>query len=347
MVKSRSGKNGRFLLLCGVVAVSLFATGRGSGQSAGAVHSTLKQYCFQCHGGGLRAGGIDLAKLTAQESVAETFAQWEKVAAVLDEGRMPPKGLPRPGDAERRQVTAAIRATLADYAKKHDGDPGPVTVRRLTSGEYAYTIEDLTGVALNTGIDSSADSAGGEGFTNFGDVQFMQDVSFERYLRAAKTVAGHAVIGAGPIEFFRDAGETGFELSAITRIRDIYAAHAFRTVSGEGGRPFGLERYGKALYAAWRYKHRAALGEPKVTLKQLAAREGVMAPFVEHIWTVMNNPALGYPSSEVAARWRKLPAPGTAGNADAAARKGAEDIQTSLVTWRSWGGAAGGVGAGG
>ena len=44
-------------------------------------------------------------------------------------------------------------------------------MRRLTSAEYAYAIEDLTGVAIRVGIDASSDSVGGEGFTNFGDVQ--------------------------------------------------------------------------------------------------------------------------------------------------------------------------------
>src|SRR5262249_5887587 len=238
-----------------------------------------------------------------------------------------------------------------DYARKHDGDPGRVTVRRLTSGEYAYTIKDLTGLDLNVGIDSASDSVGGEGFTNFGDVQFMQDANLERYLAAAKIIADHAVIGSGPLEFFPHPGKSGFELSAITRIKDIYAANGFRTVSGEGGRPFGLEKYGKALYVAWQYKHRAALGAANATLRELAAREGVALHFAQHIWQVMNKTSLGYPSSEMVARWRKLPAPEANGKTIAAirsdARAGCDDIQKFLVTWPSWLFARGDVAAGG
>ena len=48
---------------------------------------------------------------------------------------------------------------------------------------------DLTGVDLKVGIDASSDSVGGEGFTNFGDVQFMQDAGIERYLEAASKLA--------------------------------------------------------------------------------------------------------------------------------------------------------------
>ncbi|MEP7340851.1 MAG: DUF1592 domain-containing protein, partial [Acidobacteriota bacterium] len=230
----------------------------------------------------------------------------------------------------------------------HDGDPGPVTVRRLTSGEYAYTIKDLTGLDLNVGIDSASDSVGGEGFTNFGDVQFMQDANLERYLGAAKLIADHAVIGSGPLGFFSDPGKTGFELSAITRIKDIYAANGIRTVSGEGGRPFGLEKYGKALFVAWQYRHRQALGEASASLKSLAAREGINPRFAQHIWQVMNKPAQGYPASEIAARWHKLPAPGAGSKITAAtARAGCDEIQKFMVTWPSWLFARGDVAAGG
>src|SRR5262245_9233464 len=260
---------------------------------------------------------------------------------------MPPKFMPQPSDSERAQAIAWVRGELSAYAKKHDGDPGEAPVRRLTSGEYAYTIKDLTGLDLNVGIDSSSDSVGGEGFTNFGAVQFMQDANLERYLAAAKIVANHAVIGAGPLEFFWSPGKSGFELSAITRIRDIYAANGFRTVSGEGGRPFGLDKYGKALFVAWQYKHRAALGRANVTLPALAAREGVPPRFAQHIWRVMNKSELGFPTSEVVARWRKLPVPGTGDKTIAAARAECVEIQKFIVSWPSWLFARGDLAAGG
>src|SRR5215470_12146019 len=288
-------------------AVSVLETTQGIDQSAAA--GIFRQYCFQCHGLTAPKAGMSLERLTAQGMVDENFRQWEKVAAALEQKAMPPKLMPQPSDAERAQAIAWVRAELSAYAKKHDGDPGEAPVRRLTSGEYSYTIKDLTGFDLNVGIDSSSDSVGGEGFTNFGAVQFMQDANLERYLAAAKIVADHAVIGAGPLEFFSHPGKSGFELAAITRIKDIYAANGFRTVSGEGGRPFGLEKYGKALFVAWQYMHRSALGEPNVTLPELAEREGVAPNFARHVWQVMNKTELGYPTSEIVARWRKLPAP--------------------------------------
>ena len=184
-----------------------------------------------------------------------------------------------------------------------------MTVRRLTSAEYAYAIRDLTGVDVKVGIDASSDAVGGEGFANFGDVQFVQDATVERYLEAARQVADHAVIGSGPLAFYTDPGKTGLELSALNRIQQLYAARGFRVVSGEGGRPFGFDRYAKAFYVAWYYRHRAALGDGAATLRGLAAREGITGRFAEHIWGVVNRAGTGFPSRLTIERWRTLPAP--------------------------------------
>jgi Protein of unknown function (DUF1592)/Protein of unknown function (DUF1588)/Protein of unknown function (DUF1587)/Protein of unknown function (DUF1595)/Protein of unknown function (DUF1585)/Cytochrome C oxidase, cbb3-type, subunit III len=302
---------------------------------AAASKAVFEQYCFQCHGEkGSPMAGVSLAKLTGRP-VGDNFQTWQKVVTVLDQNRMPPKGVPQPSDEQRQMALTWARTELADFANKNAGDPGRVTVRRLTSGEYGYAINDLTGLDLDLGRDSANDSVGGEGFMNFGDVQFMQDANLERYLETAKLVADHAVIGAGPLQFFEHPGKTGFELSAISRIKAIYATQGFRTVSGEGGNAFGLDKYRKAFYVAWRYQHRAALGEPNATFKLIADREGSSARFAQHIYEVMNKPSLSYPSSEVAARWHKFPAPGSPAN-DAAARAASKALEEYVTGWPSW-----------
>lgn len=334
------------MVACLFAALISGGNARGGEKPANA-SAMFRKYCYQCHGKAAM-GGVNLEDLAGHASVGEGFRQWQKVATVLEQKRMPPPKTPQPGEAERQQALMWIRGELDAYAKKHDGEPGNVTVRRLTSGEYGYAIQDLTGLELNWGIDATSDSVGGEGFTNYGDVQFMQEANVERYLSAAKRVADHAVIGAGPLEFFVDPGASGLEQSAITRIRKIYADFGFRTVSGEGGIPYGLDKYGRAFYAAWRYQHRTALGEPSADISRLAMKEGVPPQFAKHIWNVVNKPALGYPSSEVAARWKKLPAPGIDPKATAAkVRAECEAIQKFVTTWPSWLFARGDLAAGG
>src|SRR5215469_5054309 len=331
---------GHAALIAGACAVALLAwcyALRGADQPAPSPAPMFQQYCFGCHNNKLSTAGISLEKLTAAPTVAENYQAWERVISVLDQRRMPPKGMPQPSDDQRAHATGWIHTQLDAYIKAHSGDPGRVTVRRLTSGEYNYAIHDLTGFDIDLGIDASNDSVGGEGFTNFGDVQFMQDANLQRYLEAAKIVADHTVVGAGPLQFYEDPGKTGFEMSAMHRIKDIYTAFGFRMVSGEGGFSFGLERYAKALFAAWEYQHRAALGKPNATFTSLAANEEVTARFVEHIYRTMNRKDLMYPSTEMAARFDKLPAP-TADIAASltAARAACDELQKYVTSWPGW-----------
>jgi hypothetical protein len=276
--------------------------------------------------------GLNLEQLTST-SMGDHFQRWEKVATALESRRMPPAKMKQPTDAERADAVSWIRGEIKAYALKNAGDPGRVTVRRLTSGEYAYTVKDLTGLDFRADQDFVADEVGGEGFTNFGDVQFLQDSSLERYLASAKWVAARAVIGAGPLQFYQDPGRTGMELSAINRIYAIYNRYGFRASSGEGGTPFGLDRYSKALYAAWRFQHRAALGEPRVTLAQLSAREGLLAPFVEHIWGVLQKKDAQFPTAEVITRFQKLPA---APVEEAKIRSACDQIRDFMIEWPRW-----------
>lgn len=293
---------------------------------APAANSVLQQYCFQCHGKAAM-GGLNLEQISAQSSVAEHFQHWNKVASALEDRLMPPAKMPQPSEAQRKEAVSWIRARLNEAALKNAGDPGKVTVRRLTSAEYGYTIRDLTGLDFKTDRDFASDSVGGEGFTNFGDVQFMQDANLERYLESAKRVAAHAVIGAGPLQFFADPGKSGFELSAVSRIQAIYTANGFRSASGEGGKAYGLDRYGKAIYALWRFQHRAAMGEPKLTLEQAARREGVSIRFAQHLWKVLNEPNPTYPTLDAVQQWRQMP------KEEAKAREAALKLQTSIVEW--------------
>ena len=317
-----------------------------------AASAVLGEFCVDCHGKGKPKGGISVARLLdhpTPEGVAAEWEHWLAIADRLETRQMPPEDADAfPSDAQRAEAVSWIRAAFDRYDAQHAGEPGRVTVRRLTSAEYAYAIRDLTGIDIKVGVDASSDAVGGEGFANFGDVQFVQDASVERYLEAAKQVADHAVIGAGPLDFYGDPGKTGLELSALNRIEELYTTRGFRVVSGEGGRPFGFDRYGKALYAAWYHRHRAALGEPTVTLRTLAVREGITSRFAEHIAAAVNRQGTGYPARLTVDRWQALPSPGAdTAAAIAQARTDCDAIVKSLVTWPSWFFARGDLAAGG
>jgi hypothetical protein len=350
----------RLGLAAGVVLVIAVVLSAETGQSrqtadAGAGVRSLpratffEKYCFECHSGAKPEGGVAIDKLTSAPDLETQSFTWEKVAEMLESGDMPaPDATAFPTDAERAAAIHAIRSTLSAYETETAGRPGRVTVRRLTSGEYRYVIRDLTAVDVPVSIDTSSDAVGGEGFSNFGDVQFVEDANVERYLEAAKLVANHAVIGSGPLAFHTDPGKTGLELSALARINNLYETRGFRVVSGEGGRPYGLDRYAKAFFVAWYYKHRVALGDAAATIRGLAAKEGITGRFADHIWTVVNMPAAGYPTSETIERFKAMPAPKADVSASIAeGRRAATALQEYLTTWPSWFFARGDLAAGG
>ncbi len=301
----------------------------------------LRRFCFDCHGAEVQEARLNLAQFVAKADFASDFRVWRKVVKRLAEKKMPPPDAEQPKAGERQRLLDLVRAQLDRAAARAADDPGPVIIRRLTSAEYEHTIHDLTGLDLDLQNEFVSDAVGGEGFTNVGGAQFVQDSTLERYLAAAKQVAEHAVIGAGPLTFFRDPGKTGFELSAIARIQDIYRAHGFRTAAGEGGEAFGLDRYAKAFFVAWRFRHRQALGLGDTTLAALAAEVKLDARFVEYIDTLLTAGSQSFPTSRIVAQWRALPAPPADGApaelkaAEADARSRCERINDLLQTWQN------------
>jgi hypothetical protein len=306
-------------------------TKEAAASDASALAPQLSRFCIECHGDDGAEARLNLEQLGGKPDFGKEFRTWENVIQRLRDREMPPPDALQPDDDQRRQLIEAIAGQLAAYIERHAGDPGPVVMRRLTSAEYAYSIEDLTGVKLNLDRQLVSDAVGGEGFTNVGEVQFVQDAALERYLEAAKTVAAHAVIGSGPLEFFVDPGKTGRELSAIHRIQQLYREHGFRTAAGEGAEPFGLELYPTAFYVAWRFRHRQALGRPDATLATLAAAEGLEPRFAEYVSTVVNAPTSSFPTSEIVAQWRDLPAPDAP---DQAVRQACRKLYDQLYYWQ-------------
>lgn len=320
------------------VLILLFAASSSRGEeSSDASRRLMRDFCVDCHQADGAEAGVNLEALIADDSIASQFRVWRRVAEQLDQNLMPPESADaQPTADQRRQLVAAIQQKLADAAREHDGEPGDVVIRRMTSAEYGYAIHDLTGVDFEVERGFVSDAVGGAGFTNTGIVQFTQDSVLERYLDAARHVADHAVVGTGPLQFFQDAGPTGFELSAINRIQAIYRTHGFRTAAGEGGEAFGLQQYPQAFLTAWRYHHRERLGHPEATLKSLAIKAGIDARFAEYIYSVLTAETPSFPTSEITAAWRNLPKP-SGGSAQELqhVRTECEQIAQLLRNWQN------------
>ncbi|MDA7640104.1 DUF1587 domain-containing protein, partial [Opitutaceae bacterium] len=140
------------------------------------VSPLIESYCVGCHGDKKSKGDLNLEKILRNGSLADNFKTWEKVIDLVEYEDMPPiEEDDQPSEEERSSFLATLRQTLDDYIQRNAGDPGKVALRRLTSAEYAYTVEDLTGLDLNLEKSFVGEAVGGEGFSNVGEVQFMQD----------------------------------------------------------------------------------------------------------------------------------------------------------------------------
>ena len=292
-----------------LLALSLSAPFARAGGEFATVSPILAEFCFDCHGQQHAEAKVNLEGLATAPDLATNFRVWRKVVEMLEKKKMPPSDANQPSEAQQQLLMEGIRAELRRAAHQHAHDPGPVVLRRLTSDQYAYTIHDLTGLDLRLQQDFVDDAVGGEGFTNVGEVQFMQDSTLERYLDAAKQVAQHLVIGAGRLSFYQHPGKTGFELSAINRVQNIYRKYGFRTAAGEGGKAFGLERFPRAFFTAWRFRYRNELGRNDVSLADLADEEGIEARFAEYISSVLNQGTHLFPMSYIVEQWQALPKP--------------------------------------
>jgi hypothetical protein len=105
------------------------------------VQPLLKASCLGCHGAGTRTP-LDLSRLGYNLADPATFHSWERVFTRLQNGEMPPKGIPRPDAATTGRALASLKkALIAAEITSRSGQRGPL--RRLTRTEYKYTIKDL------------------------------------------------------------------------------------------------------------------------------------------------------------------------------------------------------------
>ena len=136
------------------------------------VQPLLVRSCGKCHGANPKDNDLDLISFRSVRSFLARPEVLGNVAERVRGGDMPPKGEPQPEHAERERLVKWITAALDAEADARAGDPGPVTLRRLSNTEYDNAIRDLTGVDMKPtqAREFPVDSVGGEGFANVGEL---------------------------------------------------------------------------------------------------------------------------------------------------------------------------------
>ncbi len=320
-----------FLLIATAVAAAVACVGRADDGSL----EIVKARCLDCHSGDEVQGGIDLAALTAAADVSKDFAAWRKVREVVEASRMPPKEAEPLAAGEREVLCGWIAPRMRLAIEAHAGDPGVVTLRRLTNAEYDATVRDLAGIDFGLARDFEPDGGGGEGFSNTGDVLFVSPRQFDRYLSAARSLADHASIlpGTGIVFHPQRVGQRGPEQLRDQAQQAIYvwyqkAATPHVPLDGDD------LREAEYLLACWKHRHREITGA--ASLDALADAAGLSRPYLANWWAFLqaDEPASRYLDLTRLA-WRALPPPDPAAPqaVPEAAIVGTQAIQAERKSW--------------
>src|SRR5439155_8998087 len=135
--------------------------------------------------------------------------------------------------------------------------------------EYNCTIRDLTGVDIRPANEFPVDPTNEAGFDNSAESLAMSPDLLNKYFEAARKDAEHLVLQLDGFTFapYSVVAETDRDKYSVRRIMDFYKQQK--------------TDYADYFQAAWRYQHRAALGQAKATLNDIAARDGVSPRYLE------------------------------------------------------------------
>ena len=281
----------------------------------------LQTYCTGCHGKEKPKADVNLAAFTSVESVAKDHRQWAAIRDQLKDGTMPPEtAKKRPAPAESKAVVEWIDALIRFESARRAGDPGPVPPRRLSNAEYDYTVRDLTGVDIRPTREFPVDPANEAGFDNSAESLTMSPALLKKYLEAARLVSDHLVLMPDGLCFAPHpvVTDTDRDKFCVNRIIDFYKRQ----------RP----DYADYFLAAWRFRHRSALGTPNTTLDEIASEAGISAKYLATVWAVLTEGKddVG-PVAALRALWKELPEPAAGRDA---ARVGCEAMREFVVKLR-------------
>ena len=163
---------------------------------ASVLRPMLQTYCWDCHDAGSE---IDLQSDLSAGGIHDDRPLWIRVLNQVRAGSMPPEDGTVMDAATRKQFETVVDDLANAVDCVRNPNAGRVALRRLNRYEYRNTIRDLTGVDYQPADDFPGDDVG-YGFDNVGDVLSLPPILMERYLDAAETIVGRAILTPPPAE---------------------------------------------------------------------------------------------------------------------------------------------------
>ena len=252
---------------------------------AAQIQPLLVSSCGKCHGTKPTDNDLDLTSFGSAQAILAKPKLLGDVAERLRMGDMPPKDAPQPSEAEREQLLGWIHAALDAEAAARAGDPGLVTLRRLSNTEYDNAVRDLTGVdmRLTQAREFPVDSVGGEGFANVGDAMPVTPELVERYHQTARDIAARVVLLPDGFRFSPSTERPDWTEEALKPLRTIHARYA-----GPNGEP----PLAAHLAATLKHRERLSRGEAAdiaAEIAAVAAEEKLNATYLAALWAGLSD----------------------------------------------------------
>lgn len=258
---------------------------------------TLVRSCGKCHGASPKNNDLDLTSFSSAKVILSHPKMLHNVANRVRDGDMPPENEPQLDRAERERLLGWIAAALNAEAEARAGDPGSVTLRRLSNTEYDNAIRDLTGVDMKPTQAGNfpVDSVGGEGFANVGEAMPVTPELVQRYHQAARDVAARAVLLPRGFRFSSSSERPDWTAETLESLRNFHARYA-----GSGGEP------PLALHLSATLRHRDRLTHGGLAaIAAVASEEQLNATYLSALWNGLNGTAdSSVLSAKAAARLR-------------------------------------------
>ncbi|MBY0507100.1 MAG: DUF1592 domain-containing protein [Bryobacteraceae bacterium] len=158
------------------------------------VKPLLQKNCAGCHNGDNPTAGVKVDQLDARLDDRH-IRLWEGIRHRLNDGTMPPKGLPQPTPAQRQEAVAWITRGL-EIARLRPA-PKNGLVRRLTVAQYRNTLRELLSLEDDLTEIVPPDAVSADGFLNNKDTLQLSPLLLEAYFEIAEEALKRAIVDPG------------------------------------------------------------------------------------------------------------------------------------------------------
>ncbi len=176
----------QLIVLVGLVGAS---TVRGAEPFEG----FIEKHCVRCHGPQKKKGELRIDQLSRDFKSGADAQRWAEVIEQINSGAMPPKGEPKPTQAEIAEFVSAIDTRLKESRAARMAARPAVAHYRLSRKEYQNTVYDLLGVRYDpTKPGELNEDSLWHGYERIGSQLSLSPSHVDRYFRAAEIVLDRA-----------------------------------------------------------------------------------------------------------------------------------------------------------